>query len=87
MNRLFYKFTYCNKFGHLEPFSFNNLKRFKCKNIRPYGRPNALRPNKTWVPKGKPQYVLQECFTTQSLNGYQKDLYKEKSILSSIQYF
>lgn len=49
-----YKGSYYNKFGNLEPFYFDTMKRYKDSNLRPSGKTNTHGPKKIWVPKVKP---------------------------------
>ena len=49
-NRLIYKISYCDRISNLEPFCYENLRRYRGRNPRTLRTTNALRPKKIWVP-------------------------------------
>lgn len=62
LNRLIYKFSLCNKLGHLEKFFYDKLRKYKWNTSIALRATNAPGPKKIWVPKLKTLFVLQECF-------------------------
>lgn len=54
-NRHTFKYNFCNKLGHLEPYcsKLNDLKSFKINNFRSIKITNTLGSKNIWIPKMK----------------------------------
>lgn len=79
-NRMIFKCSFCNKFGHLESYYYeklNDIRWYKGNNPRSPRMTNTPRLKTIWVPKVKNQYFLQDCFVVLNvLNEYLINLCK-----------